>query len=100
MLIALPNKDYSFTCTLFFPVEGVVSFETVKTENDILHLFQSQFPGTMELMPTLIEYFQNNPIGELAFVYCNPWNFQDKALLIGYAAHTIVPFFGQENGRF
>ena len=95
MLIALPNKDYSFTCTLFFPVEGEVSFETVKTENDILHLFQSQFPDTMELMPTLIEDFQNNPTGELASVYCNPWHFQDKALLIGDAAHAIVPFFGQ-----
>jgi len=95
MLIALPNKDYSFTCTLFFPVEGEVSFETVKTENDILHLFQSQFPDTMELMPTLIEDFQNNPTGELASVYCNPWHFQDKALLIGDAAHSIVPFFGQ-----
>ncbi len=95
MLIALPNKDYSFTCTLFFPIEGVVSFETVKTENDILHLFQSQFPDTMELMPTLIEDFQNNPTGELASVYCKPWHFQDKALLIGDAAHAIVPFFGQ-----
>ena len=95
MLIALPNKDYSFTCILFFPVEGVVSFETVKTENDILHLFQSQFPDTMELMPTLIEDFQNNPTGDLASVYCNPWHFQDKALLIGDAAHAIVPFFGQ-----
>ena len=95
MLIALPNKDYSFTCTLFFPVEGAVSFKTVKTENDILHLFQSQFPDTMELMPTLIEDFQNNPTGELASVYCNPWHFQDKALLIGDAAHAIVPFFGQ-----
>ena len=95
MLIALPNKDYSFTCTLFFPVEGAVSFKTVKTENDILYLFQSQFSDTMELMPTLIEDFQNNPTGELASVYCKPWHFQDKALLIGDAAHAIVPFFGQ-----
>ena len=95
MLIALPNMDYSFTCTLFFPVEGAVSFETVKTENDILHLFQSQFPDTIELMPTLIEDFQKNPTGDLASVYCNPWHFQDKALLIGDAAHAVVPFFGQ-----
>ena len=95
MLIALPNKDYSFTCTLFFPVQGAVSFETVKTENDILHLFQSQFPDAMELMPTLIEDFQKNPTGDLASVYCNPWHFQDKALLLGDAAHAVVPFFGQ-----
>jgi len=95
MLIALPNMDYSFTCTLFFPVEGDVSFETLNTENDIIHLFESQFPDAIEMMPTLIKDFQNNPTGDLASVYCNPWHFQDKALLIGDAAHAVVPFFGQ-----
>ena len=95
MLIALPNNDCSFTCTLFFPMIGKTSFETVKTEKDIFDLFQSQFPDAIKLMPNLMEDFQNNPTGDLASVYCKPWHFGDKALLIGDAAHAVVPFFGQ-----
>ena len=95
MLIALPNNDYSFTCTLFFPMAGATSFKTVKTEKDILDLFQSQFPDAIKLMSTLVEDFQSNPTGDLASVYCKPWHFVDKALLIGDAAHAVVPFFGQ-----
>ena len=95
MLIALPNNDCSFTCTLFFPMAGATSFKTVKTEKDILDLFQSQFPDAIKLMSTLVEDFQSNPTGDLASVYCKPWHFGDKALLIGDAAHAVVPFFGQ-----
>ncbi len=95
MLIALPNNDCSFTSTLFFPIIGKTSFETVKTEKDILDLFQSQFPDAIKLMPNLVEDFQKNPTGDLASVYCKPWHFGDKALLIGDAAHAVVPFFGQ-----
>ena len=95
MLIALPNNDCSFTCTLFFPMTGKTSFETVKTEKEILDLFQSQFPDAIKLIPNLVEGFQNNPIGDLASVYCKPWHWEDKALLIGDAAHAVVPFFGQ-----
>ena len=95
MLIALPNNDNSFTCTLFFPMAGATSFKTVKTEKDILDLFQSQFPDAIKLMSTLVEDFQSNPTGDLASVYCKPWHFGDKALLIGDAAHAVVPFFGQ-----
>jgi len=95
MLIALPNNDCSFTCTLFFPMMGKTSFETVKTEKEILDLFQSQFPDAIKLIPNLVEGFQNNPIGDLASVYCKPWHWGDKALLIGDAAHAVVPFFGQ-----
>ena len=95
MLIALPNNDCSFICTLFFPMAGATSFKTVKTEKDILDLFQSQFPDAIKLMPTLVEDFQSNPTGDLASVYCKPWHFVDKALLIGDAAHAVVPFFGQ-----
>ena len=95
MLIALPNTDFSFTCTLFFPMTGENSFETVITEKDILSLFQSQFPDAVKLMPTLVEDFQSNPTGDLASVYCEPWHFENKALLIGDAAHAVVPFFGQ-----
>ena len=95
MLIALPNNDYSFTCTLFFPMMGPTSFETVKTKKNILDLFQSQFPDVIKLMPNLVEDFQKNPTGDLASVYCKPWNLGGKALLIGDAAHAVVPFFGQ-----
>jgi len=95
MLIALPNNDCSFTCTLFFPMTGATSFETVKTEKEILDLFHSQFPDAIKLMPNLVEDFQKNPTGDLASVYCKPWHLGDKALLIGDAAHAVVPFFGQ-----
>ena len=95
MLIALPNNDCSFTCTLFFPMIGKTSFETVKTEKDIFDLFQSQFPDAIKLIPNLVEDFQNNPTGDLASVYCKPWQLDDKALLIGDAAHAVAPFFGQ-----
>ena len=95
MLIALPNNDCSFTCTLFFPMTGATSFETVKTEKDILDLFQSQFHDAIKLIPNLVEDFQKNSTGDLASVYCKPWHLGDKALLIGDAAHAVVPFFGQ-----
>ncbi len=95
MLIALPNNDCSFTCTLFFPMIGKTSFETVKTEKDIFDLFQSQFPDAIKLIPNLVEDFQKNPTGDLASVYCKPWHLEDKALLIGDAAHAVAPFFGQ-----
>ena len=95
MLIALPNFDRTFTCTLFFPMTGPSSFETVKNENDIEDLFQKYFPDAFELMPTLVKDFQNNPTGNLATVYCDPWHGQDKAVLLGDAAHAVVPFFGQ-----
>ena len=95
MLIALPNFDRTFTCTLFFPMTGPSSFETVKNENDIKDLFQNYFPDAFELMPTLVKDFQNNPTGKLATVYCDPWHGQDKAVLLGDAAHAVVPFFGQ-----
>ena len=95
MLIALPNNDCSFTCTLFFPMIGKTSFETVKTEKEILDLFQSQFPDAIKLIPNLVEDFQKNPTGDLASVYCKPWHLGDKALLIGDAAHAVAPFFGQ-----
>ena len=95
MLIALPNNDCSFTCTLFFPMTGTKSFETVKTKKDILDLFQSQFHDAIKLIPNLMEDFQKNSTGDLASVYCKPWHLGDKALLIGDAAHAVVPFFGQ-----
>ncbi|MBA3901190.1 MAG: FAD-dependent monooxygenase [Bacteroidetes bacterium] len=95
MLIALPNEDGSFTCTLFFPFEGEKSFSTLKTEADILGFFQEIFPDVIPVMPTLVADFQNNPTSSLVMTTCSPWNYEDKILLIGDASHAIVPFYGQ-----
>ncbi len=95
MLIALPNIDGSFTCTLFFPFEGTPSFEVLQTADDVLQFFNEVFPDAVPLMPTLIEDFFENPTSSLVTVRCYPWVRHDKVALIGDAAHAIVPFFGQ-----
>ncbi len=95
MLIALPNADGSFTCTLFLPFEGEVSFEKIKNDADVLAFFQKYFPDAVPLMPTLVEDFWQNPTSSLVTVKCAPWQWQNRILLIGDAAHAIVPFYGQ-----
>jgi kynurenine 3-monooxygenase len=95
MMIALPNLDGSFTCTLFFQLKGEESFESVKTENDLTAFFKKYFADAMPMMPTLQHDFFNNPTSTLVTVRCFPWSFEDKACLLGDAAHAIVPFFGQ-----
>jgi len=95
MMIALPNPDGNFTCTLFFPFEGPLSFDSIQTEEDIQQLFNQYFADAIPLMPTLIEDFKNNPTSSLITVKVNPWTYKNKSLLIGDAAHAIVPFYGQ-----
>lgn len=95
MLIALPNLDGSFTCTLFLPFEGEESFKNLQTEQQVLAFFKKYFPDTLPLMPTLVEDFFDNPTAALVTVRCSPWNYGEKVLLIGDACHAIVPFFGQ-----
>jgi kynurenine 3-monooxygenase len=95
MLIALPNADGSFTCTLFLSFEGEVSFEKIKTDADVLAFFQKYFPDAVPLMPTLVKDFWQNPTSSLVTVKCSPWQWQNRILLIGDAAHAIVPFYGQ-----
>ena len=95
MLIALPNTDHSFTVTLFLPHEGVNSFESLTSDPSILSFFQTQFPDVVPLIPTLKLDFQNNPIGSLGTIRCSGWHVGAKALVIGDAAHAIVPFHGQ-----
>jgi kynurenine 3-monooxygenase len=95
MLIGLPNTDGTFTCTLFLPFEGEISFAALKTKDDVLAFFNKQFPDAVPLMPTLIEDFFNNPTSSLITTHIKPWHFQDKSALIGDAAHAIVPFYGQ-----
>lgn len=95
MLIALPNLDGSFTCTLFFPFEGEVSFESLTTEEKLLQFFQSTFPDVVSLMPDLSSQYFQNPTSSLAIIRCFPWSYSDSFLLLGDAAHAIVPFYGQ-----
>lgn len=95
MLIALANLDGSFTCTLFFPFEGKYSFESLKTEAQVVAFFEETFPDALALMPALITDYLNNPTSSLVTVRCSPWNYEDKILLMGDASHAIVPFYGQ-----
>ena len=95
MLIALPNVDGSFTCTLFFPFEGEPSFETLKTPEQARAFFDKTFANASALMPDLEKEFFNNATSSLVTVKCFPWIREDKFALIGDAAHAIVPFFGQ-----
>ncbi len=95
MLIALPNIDGSFTCTLFFPFEGEVSFTSLNTPEKVLEFFEKTFTDAAALMPTLVEDFFANPTSSLVTVKCFPWTRENKFALIGDAAHAIVPFFGQ-----
>ena len=95
MLIALPNADGSFTCTLFLPFEGEVSFERLHTDEEVLHFFKQYFPDTLPLIPTLVSDFHQNPTSSLVTVRCSPWQWQQRILLLGDAAHAIVPFYGQ-----
>ena len=95
MMIALPNLDGSYTCTLFWPFEGPVSFDAVKTEQDLRSLFQAQFPDAVPHMPTVAEDYFQNPVGSLATVRCGPWYYKDKVVVLGDAAHAVVPFYGQ-----
>ena len=95
MLIALPNLDKTFTCTLFFPLEGHMSFSSLNSENQADKFFKSYFQDAYILLPDLITQFVQNPVGKLGTVQCFPWYFSDKILLLGDAVHAIVPFFGQ-----
>lgn len=95
MMIALPNIDGSFTCTLFAPWEGPNGFASLRTEADVRRYFAERFPDAVPLMPTLVEDFLGNPTGSLATMRCEPWNYRDRVALLGDAAHAVVPFYGQ-----
>ncbi len=95
MLIALPNIDGSFTCTLFFPFDGEPSFKSLDTKEKVDAFFKQTFADAYKLMPALTEDFFHNPTSSLVTVKCYPWVREDKFTLIGDAAHAIVPFFGQ-----
>lgn len=95
MLIAMPNLDGSFTCTLFMPYEGDISFESIKTKEDARAFFSTHFPNVMPDLDNLIEDFFKNPTSAMVTMKCFPWTYWDKAALVGDSAHAIVPFYGQ-----
>jgi len=95
MLIALPNIDGSFTCTLFLAYVGAPSFEAIKSDDDVRRFFEREFPDATPLMPTLVEDFQSNPSSSLVTIRCGPWHHEDRIVLIGDACHAVVPFYGQ-----
>ena len=99
MMIALPNFDGSFTCTLFLAHkpqdEGGAAFSRLTDERSVAEFFHREFPDATKLMPTLVEDFFANPTGNLGTVKCFPWNASGNALLLGDSAHAIVPFYGQ-----
>src|SRR5436305_1453275 len=95
MMIALPNPDGSFTCTLFWEFKGPRSFAAMKTDEDVRRFFGEEFPDAVPLMPALLEDFRQNPTGSLVTIRCGPWYYRDKVCLLGDAAHAVVPFYGQ-----
>lgn len=95
MMIALPNPDGNFTCTLFLPFEGEKSFATLTTREAVKRFFNEEFSTAVPLMPTLEDDFFTNPTASLVTVKCFPWTFDNRIGLIGDAAHAIVPFYGQ-----
>lgn len=95
MMIALPNLDGTFTCTLFMPVEGEKRMENLDTPEKVTQFFETYFPDALPLMPTLIQDYFTNPNSALNIVKCYPWIVGDKLALFGDACHAVVPFYGQ-----
>ncbi|MGI9552300.1 MAG: FAD-dependent oxidoreductase [Aurantibacter sp.] len=95
MFIAMPNLDGSFTCTLFMPFEGEISFEGIKTKDDAKRFFNTYFPEVMQVMDDLANDFFENPTSAMVTMKCYPWTYWDKIALVGDSAHAIVPFYGQ-----
>jgi len=94
MMIALPNPDKSFTCTLFYPFEGANSFNAIQKDDDIEQLFEKDFRDMKDKIPDYLEQYNKNPASSLVTVRCFPWNYKNT-MVIGDAAHAIVPFYGQ-----
>ena len=95
MMIALPNEDGSFTCTLFMPSsDHEYAFDKLKTKDDVNHFFKEVFPDFYEMMPEIGDTWEDYPLAGLVIIRCFPWSF-GKVSLIGDSAHATVPFYGQ-----
>lgn len=95
MLIAMPNVDGSFTCTLFLPFEGEVSFEKISRKKDAKEFFETYFPDVRKEIENLCDDFFKNPTSAMVTMQCYPWSYWDKVALVGDSAHAVVPFYGQ-----
>ncbi len=95
MMIALPNNDGSFTGTLFWPFDGDPGFDTVTTRADVQSLFEAEFPDALRLIPDLADQYLTNPASSLVTMRTGPWHHEGHVLIIGDAAHAVVPFLGQ-----
>jgi kynurenine 3-monooxygenase len=100
MMIALPNTDGSFTATLFWPFAApgdpdAVSFDGIVTDDDVAAAFARHYPDARELMPDLVAEYRANPASSLVTIRTGPWYHDDRLLIIGDAAHAVVPFYGQ-----
>lgn len=95
MMIALPNADGSFTCTIFWPLEGPGSFAELKSDEDVCRFFAEVYPDATALMPTLASDYFRHPTGTLVTIRSSPWYYRDRVVLLGDACHAVVPFYGQ-----
>ena len=95
MLMALPNPDRTFTCTLFAPFEGPEGFSGIPDVASARAYFEAHFPDVLDLVPDFDRDWKSNPTSSLITTRCNPWHSGDRVLLMGDAAHAIVPFYGQ-----
>ncbi len=94
MLIALPNLDGSYTCTLFMPYDGKYSFKALEDDATVDKFFKDVFPDFYQLMPNLVQNYREHPLSDLVIIRCFPWQ-KNNTLLLGDASHAIVPFYGQ-----
>ncbi|MCB0094698.1 MAG: FAD-dependent monooxygenase [Caldilineaceae bacterium] len=95
MLLAFPNLDGTFTCTLHLPFEGQISHASITTYEDYYYLFANYFPDILSMIAPHLTRYVENPIETLITIKCFPWTFKDKIALIGDACHAIYPFYGQ-----
>lgn len=95
MLLGNPNPDDSITGSLFLANEGKDSFASLNNEESLTSFFKKEFPDAYTAMPNLINEFFGNPTGHMSTIKCSPWYYKDECLLIGDAAHGVIPFFGQ-----
>lgn len=95
MMMAMANRDGSFTVTLYLPFEGASGFDAIRTEADLLRFFRAEFPDAIPLLPNLAEQYFANPTGSLVTVRSAPWHVGGRVALLGDAAHAVVPFYGQ-----
>jgi kynurenine 3-monooxygenase len=95
MTIALPNLDGSFTVTVFHPYKGEAGFDTLNTPEKLFYFFEREYPDLIQHIPDFIDEYNNNPTGTLGTIKCYPWQAFGKTLIMGDAAHAVVPFYGQ-----